>query len=732
MEQTFWQTLATDLDFGPDGKLYVSDWVQGWVGENKGRIYTYSDPAVRETKPVKNVRTLLDGKIPGFSNKVLGQLLAHRDRRVRMEAQFELVDRKNEDVFRNGLRNIEFQRSALHCLWGLAQLQRMTGQPLSEETHQTVLDLLANNQSEIRAQAVRFLGEVGLPAATAEVIKCCSDDNLRVRYFAAMTLAKIGDKNCLNTICKLLIDNNDQDPIVRHGGIMALRGIAGRFDDGVPWLLSLKTHPQYSVRIAAVVALRKLASPEIGAFLSDPDVRVVTEAARAIYDVPIKSAFKELADLIESTTFPDPLVRRVINANIHCRSSAESSSTERAEALAKFAATESADKSRRVEALKLLSNWSKPSPLDGVLGDWRPIAELPAEDAIRAIQNNLDNLLAGTDEVGAAAIEAVGQLGISGAGKRLEQVVMNSKQSDLTRSVALKALGKLKDERLGETIDRLNTEFASLPTSLASSFLDEIVNLDPDRAAALATQILGDKRTDRTHLKQRAIALLEKTGAAGEPLMKQLVGQLIAGNLDPNLRLDVELVAAKTKVDSLRKQFNKYQSDINRAKDPIGKYSTSLFGGDAEAGRKLFYGKTELSCVRCHQVNQVGGEVGPNLSIVGKEKDRKYLLESIVVPNRTVADGYAQLVIRTIDGEQITGIVKSQNDVELQLMDSDGKLKTVLKEDIEEQKTGKSSMPEDLITKLSKAELRDLIAYLTTLKTVQDRPNDVQGPDNHK
>ncbi|MFM7562127.1 MAG: PVC-type heme-binding CxxCH protein [Planctomycetota bacterium] len=37
-EELVWQILATDCAIGPDGWLYASDWVNGWVGENKGRI----------------------------------------------------------------------------------------------------------------------------------------------------------------------------------------------------------------------------------------------------------------------------------------------------------------------------------------------------------------------------------------------------------------------------------------------------------------------------------------------------------------------------------------------------------------------------------------------------------------------------------------------------------------------------------------------------------------------
>ena len=40
-----WQVLATDVDFGPDGGLYISDWVHGWNVTGKGRVYRLADAA---------------------------------------------------------------------------------------------------------------------------------------------------------------------------------------------------------------------------------------------------------------------------------------------------------------------------------------------------------------------------------------------------------------------------------------------------------------------------------------------------------------------------------------------------------------------------------------------------------------------------------------------------------------------------------------------------------------
>src|SRR5205807_9346997 len=84
-----WSVLATDCEFGPDGGLYVSDWVSGWEGTGKGRIYRVVDPARR--KNAREVRTLL---AQGFAERPVAELLKlleHRDLRVRQEAQFALA-----------------------------------------------------------------------------------------------------------------------------------------------------------------------------------------------------------------------------------------------------------------------------------------------------------------------------------------------------------------------------------------------------------------------------------------------------------------------------------------------------------------------------------------------------------------------------------------------------------------------------------------------------------------
>ena len=83
--QFVWSVLATDADFGPDGALYFSDWVEGWDKPNKGRLYRVLDPSRRGDPLIQQVKTLLAEGMEPRSIDELAKLLAHPDMRVRQE-----------------------------------------------------------------------------------------------------------------------------------------------------------------------------------------------------------------------------------------------------------------------------------------------------------------------------------------------------------------------------------------------------------------------------------------------------------------------------------------------------------------------------------------------------------------------------------------------------------------------------------------------------------------------
>jgi quinoprotein glucose dehydrogenase len=111
-----------------------------------------------------------------------------------------------------------------------------------------------------------------------------------------------------------------------------------------------------------------------------------------------------------------------------------------------------------------------------------------------------------------------------------------------------------------------------------------------------------------------------------------------------------------------------------------------------------------------------GGEVGPDLTGIGSKHPRNYLLESIVVPNHAIAQGFESVIVAKNDGTVVTGVLKSEDDKTIRLMTVDSSMIEVPKAEVEERTRGPSAMPDDLYKKLTKAELRDLVEFLANLR----------------
>jgi alcohol dehydrogenase (cytochrome c) len=144
-------------------------------------------------------------------------------------------------------------------------------------------------------------------------------------------------------------------------------------------------------------------------------------------------------------------------------------------------------------------------------------------------------------------------------------------------------------------------------------------------------------------------------------------------------------------------------------------------GGDAAAGEAIFNGKG--GCVSCHQVNARGGLVGPDLSAAGA-RSPEALRDKILNPGSPAATGGRGaaprpqvIVAKTRDGREIRGARKNEDTFSLQVMDVSGQLHLLDKATLADlQYEDRSLMPADYGTRLSAAELRDLLAYLRTLQ----------------
>jgi quinoprotein glucose dehydrogenase len=142
-----------------------------------------------------------------------------------------------------------------------------------------------------------------------------------------------------------------------------------------------------------------------------------------------------------------------------------------------------------------------------------------------------------------------------------------------------------------------------------------------------------------------------------------------------------------------------------------------FFGGNAEQGKKIFLERPDAQCVRCHKINGVGGDVGPDLSHVGAQKDRQFLIESILLPNKEIAQGFESVTVALKNGTSYAGVLKRESADELVINSpEEGGLVTIKKSDIQSRQKGLSPMPEGMGRILSKQDLRDLVEFLSSSK----------------
>lgn len=697
--------LTTDVEFGPDGGLYVLDWVESWSGVNKGRIHRIVDDRADRTLQ-ENTRSLLETGFEARPPEELAGLLDHQDFRVRQEAQFALAERGNNGLPAMTKAALEGRTvlGRLHAIWGLGQIGIKHGDALKP-----LQGLLGDKENEVRAQSAKVLGERKTKSAAARLTELLSDPAARVKYQAAIALGKMRHEPAMDALFKLAAESNDRDPLLRHAIAMGLVGCTKDHQ-----LASKSTDPNPAVRGAAVVALRRQGSKLVSAFLNDNESSIVLETARAIHDVPITDALPALAAL---TTLQGgkPLTdlnlgSRVVNANYRL------GGREAADRLAAVASQSRNGDSVRRDAIAALSAWANPDPKDRVLYLWRPLPARADTDAAAAAAGIVTALLeTQSSGIQEAAAEMCAQLKLKDAGAALAKLASRSDAKTGARLAALRALGTLKDSRLA---DAAQVALRDRDSKLRTEALQIVARQDPESAVRLIAEVIEKGEPAE---KQGAIAALVQMNKS-EPAKKQieaLMDRLLAGTAPTEIELEIAEAAKRA---GLMPKVEQYQALLAEAAktDPLAPYRMALKGGDVERGRKIFREKAEVSCIRCHKCEIGDSLVGPDLTRIGANKDRKYLLESIVYPNRHIAEGFQMVMLAMKDDRILAGRILREDSqtVVVETLDDKGKVKPTSAKvaDIKERISAPSPMPDTTRDQLSRRELRDLIEYLATRK----------------
>ena len=661
------------INFGPDGALYGADWGNNpWAPHMNGRVIKLDDPALAGTPPRVATASLLALDFSQAKSRALRNFITHPDQRVRLKAQFEFAKRSASGELLDIATDHESQMARIHALWGYGQLAR------KEPSLATKLSgLLADPDMEIRAQTAKVIGDSGNREMGSEIAKLLADPSPRVRMFAGIALRRTSNPGQLDAVKAMIRSNDGKDRVLRHAGVMALHGVhesinnpkSGKLlaESSNSMLSMIATDSSSELRRSATVVMRNTRDPNVAIYLNDPDQRVASDAARAIHDdLSIPGALDSLARTLGKDNDADAAhLRRAISANLRV------GNAQCAMRLAAYAASENAPEEMRIEAIKTLSQWTNPDRLDRVQGWHRGLDPRNSTEVHQSLNLHLGALLTSPSKaVQASTTAMIKRLNYGNATERVSKLALNPNTSAAVRASSLTAMAALKAPELTKAINLgLKSKSPQLRMAAREAILDPASQIEQAKWASRAGTLAE---------KQHAIALtasIDTTQSA--PLMKSWLTALIKGTAPADLALDIYMAASNH--EATLEETKKYTSTLPAEKG--GALALALQGGDPEKGRDIFQTSITGQCMRCHRVGNsrstgiTTAEVGPDLTTVGSRRDREYLLRSLLNPS---AD---------IDPDQLR----------------------------EGQPANLSVMP-PMAGLLKPKEIRDLVAYLASLK----------------
>lgn len=253
----------------------------------------------------------------------------------------------------------------------------------------------------------------------------------------------------------------------------------------------------------------------------------------------------------------------------------------------------------------------------------------------------------------------------------------------------------------------------------------------PDEAYELrsaATDVLA-KATLSDDQRASLVTTLKQVGALELPKL------LPAFERGASEKLGLELITALQnstgfrglRVDLLKTLLAKYPATVQQAgaslvaqlnaaaaeqSSHLDRLLKELPPGDVRRGHEVFLSK-KAACATCHAVGYLGGRLGPDLTNIGKVRNERDLVESIVYPSASFVRSYEPVIVVTDDGTTASGIITSETAEELVVTANATQSFRFKRSSIIEIQPGQVSvMPQGFVTQLTPQEIADLVAFM--------------------
>lgn len=657
-----------NMEFGPDGCLYIADWYNKIVSHNElptthpdrdkknGRIWRIRHVS-QQAREVPDFYQIKTSELPQYlkSPSLWAKRVAWHQISDRPLAETKSLAPALIELAADGSQD---ETTRIHALWCLESLRHYDAALLTT--------LLASPLSDLRREAVRSLSSFSLPSAQTALLlqNLVEDENALVRSQVLRTLGESPQAAPL-TIELLVRAAKPELPGDEMGGAYERkfeRHLARRALEQHPKaLLTFLQSPQgeKSPAINRLWAIEVLPKKEKeAAFLTLwPEVKLDTLNETTFVSVSDMLANQKIYATVQPVFHRPQQAQNYVNYAL--RNEAQLQSPAFSTMIAK-------------PIFRLLKS-KNPKDVD-------------------------------------LALDAVARFKIAAA--RNEVVaILEPRTPEPTLLLALKALNNSPENRevFSQTVQDEKRESATRIFAL-----DKLVKADSAAGQQAMTAWLPDL-TDPDKIK---LAETLTTSARGSAVVMSVYGQNPA-NLAMLPNAVTERLAlvnyndrrSQTILAQVKKQEEEKKAET---KTKIKKYSTlaAKNTGDPIEGKLLFQ-----TCLLCHQVGNDGQNIAPALD-GSASRETQALLTAILDPDAAVESGYALYRINKKDNNVVEGYLVGKDDSGTTLAFMGGSKLYVKAQEIKNQffLPNRSFMAKGLIDQYNDKQVADLLSYIGTLK----------------
>ena len=653
-----------DVKIGPDGAVYVADWYSTIINhgghdfrdERRDTEHGRIWRITAKNRPLSQAPDLLAQSIPELLENLRSQ-----DAWVRNQARLVLSDHDIDEVaaalgdWIDGLDESDPDYDH-HMLEGLWMYQNIN---TPNEAH--LRRVLSADTGHARAAATRLIRywrkDLSDPIGLVE--QMADDPFPRARMEAVLAAGFIPDARALPAALRALDHPVDEviETALSQTSIALATFVRSELEAGT-LAFAKSSHEEYALLKAGLGFEKRLKSYLAVWNGSEEEVSAIwREVSRSDQEATLRQAIVAL----QKAAGKIPAEHAIGLMNALSRIPLSDQYRVRADLVLLGRYLEDRDESVVGSALNLLSKWK--------------IGEL--SDEMYSIFNDTR---ASIELRGQAAV-AIGGLGQDEHARKLEELVRDSKQMDV-RYLAALGLTKISLSSGAKTVAallKIDPEEGD-PSILIADLTKRVGGVDA---------LLSNLNRGEAHPKSaaRVTDYFNRIGQVS-PELSQLFRVVEDGSL--NARLLAENIV-KLSLDA----------DAH---------------GDPERGEFVFR-RPGLACVSCHGIGGVGSSVGPDLVAIGSASTTDYIVDSILRPNKVIAEHFENFSIMTKEGFMHIGALGFQSEKEIVIHDAaTGGDVTLEKNNVRKMTAMPSLMPSGLVDQIeSRQDFLDLTSFVSSL-----------------